>query len=792
MMLLGWINLLGLLGIITQHTARWPIPKLERILCGASFIWLSLIMTGHSLSLFNQLNNPWLTCGASWLWLWGSLALFEKLAPFHSAPFHSTPSPLCPTLNLSFYHFNNPRFEKILIHTLLTLLALAALASLLLACNNLAGNADSVSYRLPRAFWYVSHGNLLHPFSALDPRTVYYPLNGTLLYTPLVVYGLPGVFHNIPTYLAWLLVGLTCYRFVREMGASCAISLLAVTLAVLTPNIMVQATATNDEILSGGALLLAVYYLLRWARSDHALYFLLSATMAGISIGTKLHIVFFLPVLALGLLLILVAGIHNPVTARAVWHHIGMKNFISSLLLGSSMIVPFLLYNYYSTGRFYFTADFANDFFNTQGKLHVMGQNSLIYLAQMFFAPVADLYGASDHVLREQFHAALNQFFTPLITPYLSTDAADYHLQYRFKGITLMVSPYYLEYSLWAGFSFMLAPLVWWQAARQRNTALGYPLLLLAGTPCIWFCTWCITTLYMEGTPTYLAYYLIIAAPALALLFLTHKNLWVSHLRWGLIGFVLLTHIIIDFNMLRFNEFRNIPRLFTTSRLPYDWELMDQTVINEVSAATKIRIAFTRWGMSYFGIMQHNPHAFYYGPQEIVPDSDHTLSLFSVPSAQYWGFAPLHIPHKPHPGAAFIGKMRGWGPEGVFAIGNNVAQRWPDRNRYVIFQARMMQTTDGLHIQLMDYTPGYHDLDTLEIRYEIWRGIRLETIRDWQATPLWDVTLPPNATSPTIKIFVRIPGMNDADAHYDLDMRAVRPWTEEMIGATAWIAPSDE
>lgn len=789
MMLLGWLNLVGLLFIGIVPLRRWRVPALEMPILLGALIWLSLILTGHSLSLLGLLDSGTLTCLFSLAWL-AAIITGLRLAAQQGA----APQALCPTPPLQFNALANPRHARILTMGLLVLLGLAACCSFLLVANNMPGNADSVSYRLPRAFWYVSHGSLMHPFDAIDRRTIFYPLNGTLLYTPLVVYGLPGTFHNFPTYIAWLILVLVCYRSGREIGAPRSLSLLAAALAMLTPNILVQAAATNDEILSGGALLVGLYCLLRWARSGDRIYFLLAATMAGISVGTKLHIVFTLPIIALALLLLAAAILRHPTVAKRTVQQLGLPTLLLSLALVLLTTAPFLLYNYLSTGRWYFTSEFAGDFFNTHGKLQVVGQNFLIYCAQLFFAPIADLYGSADHTAREAFHAALNGFFKPLIAPHLSADAADYHLQYRFNGITLMVSPYYLEYSLWAGFSFLLAPLLWWQAWRRRRTALGYPLLLLALTPVLWFITWCVTTLYMEGTPTYLAYYLVIAAPALVLLMQPLERAWLNKLRWVLIGLVLVTHGVIDFNAYRFNEFRKIPRLFESARLPYDWELMDDSVIKEIKDAPKIQIAFTRWGMSNFGIMQHNPRAFYYGPNEELPESVDTLKIFSIPSAQYWGFAPIHMPHKPHPGATFIGKMRGWGPEAVFAVGHDVARRWPDRNRYVIFQARTAPTADGLKLMLIPYTPGYHDPDTLEIRYEVWRGQRLELTRDWSTQPHWQAELPntpAGAPSPLIKIQLRLPGMTEPDAQYDLDLSTVREWTDTMIGVTPWIGEKD-
>ncbi|MEJ0062332.1 MAG: glycosyltransferase family 39 protein [Alphaproteobacteria bacterium] len=783
-MLLGWLNFIGLCALAAAWTARrekaQQIPRCEQPLVWFVFIWFALILTGHVLTIFGELNNPVLYCGVSLLMLSGAMWSFARLAPVNSVP-----RPVWDAPALPFYSFGNPKTEKYLGRALLALLAVAAACSLILVLHNYAGNADSVSYRLPRAFWYVSHGGFLHPFDAFDRRTIFYPLNGTALYVPLVVYGLPGTFHNAPTYIAWLAIALVCYRFARTLGAGRTIALLATALAALTPNVLVQAAATNDEILAGGALLLAVYFLFRWLQADQNIYLLLGVCAAGIGIGTKLHVVFYLPVLAVALAMMIYGAWRHPQTAKRIGRCAGWRGAAASLALLAVTILPFLVYNKISSGKFYFADEFADAFFNTRGKLHVALQNTLIYFAQMFVAPVADLYGAPDGDDRFAFHNALNDFFRPLIQPFLSADRADYHLQYKFTGVTLPVSPAYLEYSLWAGFIYLIAPFAWIQIAWTKALPWRGWWMLLALSPFIWMLTWCASTLYMEGTPTYLAYYLIVAAPALAFAFLKIDRAWLNRLRWAVAGFVLVTHIVIDANTYLYNEFRNVPRLMTSARLPYDWELMEQSVIGELEAAKKIRIVFTRWGLSYFGFMHHNPHAFYYGPHEAVPDPEQTLVVYAAPGAQHWGFAPVYVPHKPTSGLSFIGKMRGWSNEGVFALGNGVERRWPDRNRYLLFFVKASVGEGKLFVDFSETLPGLNADDRLEFRYEIIdRGQTLAS-RDWDRSPVWRISVPDSyhGMDYMVRIAVRVPGHAEPDVTYDLDLGGVREWTADMIGA---------
>lgn len=782
MMLLGWLTFFGLCALASRLTAGRAMPLRERPLWWFTHIWLALILTGHALSLVTQLNNPYLYCGVSLALLAGSIWAFNRLAPVNLEP-----RPVVPHFNLDFAAVD-PRYAKYWIYGLGALLLLAAACSLFLVLHNQAGNADSVSYRLPRAFWYTSHGSLLHPFDSYDRRVTYYPLNGTLLYVPLVVFGFPGTFHNLPTFFAWIMLALTTFCMARAMGAGRVWALLATALVALTPNILVQAAATNDEILAGGALLLGLYFMFRWLMTDQKIYLLLAATIAGISIGTKLHIVFYLPVIAVACGMAVYGIARAPTAARALWSRIGWRTALLCIGIGLAMIVPFLIYNKVSAGRFYFTVDFAAGFFNAEWKLHVALQNALIYAAQMIIAPVADLYGASDHSDREMFHALINNFFRPLIAPWLSADRADYHLQYSFTGVTLGVSPYYLEYSLWAGFAYLLGPLLLWQVGHRRALPLYGWWLLLTLSPLIWFVTWCASTLYMEGTPTYLAYYLIIAAPVTVFALLKITRPWLDRGRWILLVGVLLTHAVIDANTYLYNEFRNIPRLMQTKRLPYDWELMDRSIVDEIKSASQIRIVFMHWGLSYFGFMRHNPQAYYYGPHEFVPDLSNTLVLFSAASAEHWGYAPVYVPNKPTPGVTYIGRTRGWGPEGVFAIGNGVDGRWPDRNRFLLFKVSPVTTSGQLSLEINDSVPGFHADDKLEFRYEIRQNGQLLAMRDWSRDLPWQVKLPddPKRARYIVSIAVRLPGMSVPDVETTLDLSGVKEWTETMPGLHPW------
>ncbi len=127
---------------------------------------------------------------------------------------------------------------------------------------------------------------------------------------------------------------------------------------------------------------------------------------------------------------------------------LGLKTGLLSLFLLAGFFLPFLFYNYVSTGRFYFLDDFKGDVFNLDASLKGGLQNLLIYLSQMILSPIADLNFWPVANDRQAFNTALNQFFHPFIAPFIDPNPSFYHLGYRFTGITLPVSVRFVEFSL--------------------------------------------------------------------------------------------------------------------------------------------------------------------------------------------------------------------------------------------------------------------------------------------------------------------------------------------------------
>ncbi len=732
-----------LTGLNLRFLRRRGVSLADALPATALVLWVVIVMAGHSASLFSSLGSLPVWSGFSFLWGAALLGVNQILLHRPKAAALLTPP------KISFW---NPAdsLQKRLAIFLIVSFAFYALCEIVLGFSVYPDNADSMIYRLPRAFWYVSHDSFTHPFVATDKRLTFYPLDGVALYVPLVLYNLPGTLHALPSLCAYFMIVFVVFRFARELGASKTTSFLAAWLVGLTPSILAQATSTNDEILAAVAMLLALLMGWRFLITGKPFFAFWAIVAVGLSAGTKMHIVYLLPLFAAFLFLIVGHLSRAPKDFKKWARAIDPKAGVGGLFLSAVMVFPFFLYNYVSTGRFYFFDEFAPQVFNLNASLHGFIQNLVIYLAQMVFAPVADLNFWPDANARQVFNAALNAIVDPLVSPFIDPDPSFYHMSYRYVGVTLPVSVRFVEFSLWSGFIWLLWPLQAIGAARQKAFPLRRAFLFLAMVPPAWLLIWSMTTLYMEGTATYFTYYLIVACPA-AIFALAKPTLGkMSEGRWFVIVVVGLTNMLISFNLLMYSGFRALPDLYFARRWPYDWDLMDQHVIDEIRHADQIRIAETHEKMPYFAYMHWHPTARYLTPYEAIDPSaynwEKTLQIAPISSLRMYGFMPIKLSEKKIPGLTYLGTIRAIGREIVFARGMDLAQRNPSESTYIVARAIVTKNPkdDTWQIAVNDAPMGVAPEDNLEYKYELLMNGERVAGSDWSADPRFSLPMQHN------------------------------------------------
>ncbi len=742
------IHLAVLLCLVFWGCRRIGLPLRDWPFAAAALLWGTLVLAAHVSGVFKSLGDLAVYVPATFLSAFVMVGM--AWASFRSGV--GAGGALVSPRPLLFSAPASPKLRKFLWYFLACSLGFAALSSAALVMGVYPDNADSMIYRLPRAFWYSSGGSFLHPFDAADKRLTFYPLDGVALYIPMVLYGLPGTAHGLPSLAAWGMVAYSSYRFARELGSERLLALFAAWLVAMTPGVLAQATSTNDEILAAAAMLGGLYSAWRWLTDGRRGYFFLAVLAVSISIGTKLHVVFLSPVIAALSVIMLWRAFKDRSLPAKWWEAIGWKTAVLAALAFLMMFPPFLLYNYLSTGRWYFLGDFAGDVFNLTASVKGGLQNLLIYLSQMMISPFADLNSWPVANDRQKFNNVLNSIFYPLISGVINHAPSFYHMNYRFVGVVLPVSVRFLEFSLWAGFVWLLWPLQAAGAFRQRFV-LRPLFLLLALTPPIWILTWSFSTLYMEGTATYFTYYLICAAPAAAMAFAPIGRNSLNELRWATIGLVTLTSLTICVNLLMFSGFRALPDLFYARKLPFDWLVAEDAVVSEIRRADRVRVIMSHEKTPFFAYMHWNPRAKFYSPYPMpaLPDYQDVLQIMPVSSYYMYGFMPIRIPDKKTTGMTFLGVVRAIGTEAIFATGNGTEKRFPkDRSEYIILQASISPLADGqgqYAVSMAEGVAGLNKDDGLEFAFKVVRHPNYSPApevvfsRDWDSKTGFGVVL---------------------------------------------------
>jgi len=288
----------------------------------------------------------------------------------------------------------------------------------------------------------------------------------------------------------------------------------------------------------------------------------------------------------------------------------------------------------------------------------------------------------------------------------------------------------------------------------------------------------------MEGMPTYLAHYLIVASGVVVFAFVKFEKSWLDTTRWVVISLILTTHILIDTNILLNNQFRNLGQIFTSPQLPYGWEEMDEAIADEIKAAKHIQILPTHFGLNYFSFMHRNPLAHYFGPYEALPPefADQTLQLYSAPRSDTWNYMPLYIPEKATTGLTYLGANRAWGLESIFGYGNDIAARHPDRNGYLLFQ--IVPQENG-HTILTPFKAGFSFDDQLQFRFSLINKHQIYAQRDWSPDPTWPIEPISTDKRPTrLRIEVRHNNETGSVAQYEKFIGDPGSWRSQINNGT--------
>ena len=418
-------------------------------------IWADLILTAHVLSPFSAIRIT-----SAYIAVSLAIAAITSFGlwrvPREAEPnFPEFPNPL------------SPKLSRYIAWFLAGTAAFALLADLVMAFGLLPANPDSIVYRFPRAYWYLGHGSLTHFSNVADPRALFYPFNSTLLYLPLIHFHLAPQAFTLPSLSCWLMIALTSYLFARDFGGPPLFAAATAWLICLTPNVLLQSLSTNDDIIAACALLAGLFFLHRWYCGRQTADALLGIVGASISAGSKLHVMFYWP-------LLITTGLALAVHYRALLNEIRawltprrLSALAVTICLAAVFAFAFIVYNYISSGRA--TAwEFSDQLLNKPFSWRAALQTTVIYLSQIVLTPLADIQLVLSPAARAQHYEAFNRLFAPFFT--WVDNGADYTSAfYRFSGINSPSAIAFNEHTVFIGFTWLAAVLAGISLAMRRK-----------------------------------------------------------------------------------------------------------------------------------------------------------------------------------------------------------------------------------------------------------------------------------------------------------------------------------
>ena len=372
---------LGLLFVVHAALLIYRSTSTARTLFVSSFpvffasivlIWANLLHTSYVASLVGLIDIPVayfaISMGVSVVYD----RFFRKVCPEPAAPDGIVLSELRDQIRKSVFAVVG-----------LAVLAVIAVAVILLALAVLPNNWDTLAYRFPRVIFYLNGTGLAHPGISLDPRLLYYPYNGSLLYLFLAQYQITGVSWNFVSAAAWMLSGVAAFYVPLAMGGTVRAAVFSAYALLTTPIVLCLSTSTNDELISAAPMLLALIFITYWLRHNATAGFVLGLFSISIGAGTKLHWGFYAPAALCALIIGLVIFKDHFI---GVWKATMRQSVLPlSLLLATPFAVSFLATNYASSGKLTAT-DLNAQVLNSPFHIGVALQNVKIFTLQMLLA----------------------------------------------------------------------------------------------------------------------------------------------------------------------------------------------------------------------------------------------------------------------------------------------------------------------------------------------------------------------------------------------------------------------
>ena len=252
----------------------------------------NIIIVTQIASLFNQLNNRWFVFSFH-LVILGVIFIFWKNQKQTNSLRIFLKNTFCFPEELVVLFKKNPLYSL-----LSALIVDATLFNAFIAIKVPANTNDGMIQHLSRVGYWLQHGSMAVWNTPLILQVIY-PPNAQLqmLWTILFT----GVDRFAPL-IQWFAVpfsAIAIYGLSTKLGWSKEKSILTALLWMTLPQIVLQSTSTQNDLVSSGLVIISLYFLYSGLKRLQKKEILLSALTLALAIGTKQTIFLILPALAI-------------------------------------------------------------------------------------------------------------------------------------------------------------------------------------------------------------------------------------------------------------------------------------------------------------------------------------------------------------------------------------------------------------------------------------------------------------------------------------------------------------
>ncbi len=466
--------------IVASYAAARSLTArtVDRILAAALLTWGNIVVTALVLASLHTLGSPGWFFRTSLMLAAATWWILRRGRPEPAAAEAAA-----------------DRFSGGLLAVFILTLAPLVYASICIAGTYVPNNYDSLTYHLPRVMFYLGQDSLAH-FATGNDRQIYFPFNFNLLQLFGLIYSPPLQAVNFINLTMWGLAGVAVYRLGRLGGCSANAALIAAWLALTSTQILAQATATTNDLPAGTGLLCMLVFVLRWRSTRRTRDALLAGLAAGLTVGSKLTVIFFGP--AAAVIVLWLAWQHwRRGETRGFFQ--GVRAWVGPGLIAFALASPFAVINIAEKGQWInHTYDFT---LNRPFAAASVVQTTEAYLAQLFLEP---LHRFTFHL---EFTEQLNAWAERVLFPH-------WNAGYAF-------SPFYLfppdlnEDHVWFGLAgpfIFLCAIFCLLRFRVRST----PIVWLAWLGLGWFATYFVLNKWSLYNQRYFVLPLLLLSPCAA------------------------------------------------------------------------------------------------------------------------------------------------------------------------------------------------------------------------------------------------------------------------------------